>query len=1000
MKSKLTLLMLTVFLLAVVNTYSQTPPLVYSSENTGSSCIAPPLPAPGDLTNNPMLTDPFAWSNGSGRALNFADWSCRRNEIKTEIENYEIGTKQPVASTTTTLVSNVLTVKVKGPYNDQTLILTATLSVPTTGTAPFPVIIGMNGMPSATLFPDCIRMSFTAGQVVKYGGRDAADPYFKLYPQLHPDADTWLMGAYSAWSWGVSRLIDGLQQAQNLSLPGSEVYNVSKIAVNGCSYAGKMALFAGAFDERIALTMAIESGGGGAPSWRVSEALGLDVEKLTNTDYSWFMPSLKTNFVGREGIMPYDHHELMAMVAPRALLVTANTDYLWLSNESAYISAKATEEVYKNFGLQDRFGFIIDGGHGHCAIPVSQTPVHRAFIEKFLFNSLTANTNDIRINPYPETKYLPWIEGWAAASNANAPVIKITSPTDLQEFNVPATFTITTQVTDLDNNVTKVDFYNGKQLLGTDTIEPYTFTWSNVDGGEYSISAVVTDATGFTGNSNIRKVRVVKKTTPIFRTFAPPTIDGTVDNMWNDPAIKTFDAKTVLIGTGPFTNENLSGSAKAMWDDTYFYVLVQVKDNILINDSANNYQDDATEFYFDGNNGKTTNYQAGNDVQYTLRWNDAIVGTNNNIPVIGIVKSMIANQAGDGYVLEVKIPWSNIGVTPSIGKEVGFDFMLIDDDNGGDRDGKVSWNSASDNAYQNTSVFGTIELAGKIPTGEIYKVATPPNIDGIVDDVWNNPLIERFSAKNVLSGGVIIQNNLSGYAQAMWDNANVYLLAQVKDDVLIKDSADNYQDDNIEFYFDGNNAKSTAYQAGNDVQYTFRWNDEVVGRNNNIPVTGIVKSMIANSAGDGYILEVSIPWVNFGVTAPVNGNKIGFDFMIGDDDDGGNRDRKLAWNAIDDSAWQSTAVFGTITLIDSAALSVSNNFQDDSVRIYPNPAKNQIWVQGINNEFSYRITDITGKLQVSGKAQNTINIENLKQGIYFLDITDGVNEVCKKIIKE
>ena len=45
------------------------------------------------------------------------------------------------------------------------------------------------------------------------------------------------------------------------------------MAISGCSFAGKMALFAGAFDERIALTIAQEPGGGGVNAWRVSETL-------------------------------------------------------------------------------------------------------------------------------------------------------------------------------------------------------------------------------------------------------------------------------------------------------------------------------------------------------------------------------------------------------------------------------------------------------------------------------------------------------------------------------------------------------------------------------------------------------------------------------------------------------------------------------------------------------------------------------------------------------
>ena len=1008
MKTKstfLTILISTFVFINTFNTFAQIPPLVYDTENSGASCTAPPLPDPGDLLNYSMLPDPFGWADGSGRALDFTDWACRRNEIKNEIENYEIGFKQPVASTETTLESNVLTVNVTGPYNSEVLTLTATLNIPSTGSAPYPIIIGMNSMPSASLFPNSIRMTFSAGQVVQYGGRNAADPYFRLYPQLHPDDDTWLMGAYSAWSWGVSRLIDGLQQAQDLSLPGSDVYNVSKIGVNGCSYAGKMALFAGAFDERIALTMAVESGGGGAPAWRVSDVINGDfdggVETLDKTDSSWFLPSMFTNFGGRTSILPHDHHELLAMVAPRALLITGNSDYDWLANESAYVSARAVEEVYKQFGIEDRFGFVIDNGHGHCAIPASQTPVFQSFVNKFLFDDPSANTDDVRVHSYPDTDYNMWIDGWGSASDPNTPSVFIDTPEDLEEFNVPATITITTQVTDGDDNITKVEFYSDNVLLGEDTTAPYTFTWADVEGGEYILSAKVFDANDNSSESNFRKVRVIKDVTPIYRIFTAPTIDGTVDDLWNDASHVSFNATNVVLGTGPFTEANLSGSAKAMWDETYVYVLAQVKDDDLQNDSANNYQDDGVEFYFDGNNGKTAAYQAGNDVQYTFEWDatSPIVAANNGIATSGIDLSMIENTAMDGYVLEARIPWANFGVAPEIGLAVGFDFMLIDDDGGGDREGKLAWNASTDNAWQNTSVFGTIELAGKIPSGEVYKVNEAPTIDGVIDGVWNNPLIERFSAKNVLIGGVIAEDNLSGYAQVIWDDTNIYLLAQVKDDVLINDSANNYQDDAVEFYLDGNNAKTTSYQAGNDVQLTYRWDDAIIAANNGISTAGMEKVMVANSAGDGYILEALIPWANIGVT-PVNEQEVGFDFMLIDDDLGGDREGKLSWNATEDSAWQNTSVFGTITLISTTTLSTTDKvLLNNSIKVYPNPAQNELKIKGVNHEFNYRIVDVTGKLHLSGIAQNKIEIGSLKQGFYFLSIANGNNKIYKKIIK-
>lgn len=413
MNKKITLLAFLVIISITFKTYAQHP-TVYSIENTGAKCVAPLLPTPDNLKNYDMLPDPFAWSNGTGRLTKFNDWQCRRNEIKAEIEQYEIGQKpNKPKNISASFVGGVLTVVII--ENGQTLTLTSKVTMPASGNGPFPIVIGMNretGSVPADLFANAIKIPFIHDQVVAYsqGSRTPTDPYFKLYPQFHPDAETYTMGNYSAWAWGISRLIDGIELVKKQMKA-----DVKHIAVTGCSYAGKMALFAGAFDERIALTIAQESGGGGAPSWRVSETTG-KVEKISNTNYSWFLPSMGTNFSGRANVLPHDHHELMAMVAPRALLITGNTDYEWLANESAYVSARATEQVYKKFGISDRFGFYIDGGHPHCSVPVTQTQAMKAFIDRFLFDDKTANT-DIHEHPFPNTDYMKWIKDWVTLEN-------------------------------------------------------------------------------------------------------------------------------------------------------------------------------------------------------------------------------------------------------------------------------------------------------------------------------------------------------------------------------------------------------------------------------------------------------------------------------------------------------------------------------------------------------------------------------------------------------
>lgn len=376
-------------------------PFVYDVENMGADCKAPPLPAFADLPTVNPLTDPFEWSDGSGRDTSLAGWRRRRAEIAAEIQHYEIGKKPTRPENIEASYSEgKLTVKVT--VNGNTLTLTSAVTLPP-GDGPFPAVIGMGwgtGSLPSDIFSgrDIATIAFNFGQVMAHTQNRGREPINKLYPDLIS------MGAYSAWSWGVSRIIDGLELV-------SDDLNIDRkhLAVTGCSFAGKMALFAGAFDERIALTVAQESGGGGAAAWRVSETLG-KVETLRATSHAWFSADL-FQFSNAVPKLPYDHHELMAMVAPRALLVLGNPDYEWLADESGYVSCRAAHEVWKAFGVPDRFGFSIVGGHGHCRLPDSQRPEVEAFVEKFLLGVTTANTN-VTTNPYDYVDYSRWIEWW------------------------------------------------------------------------------------------------------------------------------------------------------------------------------------------------------------------------------------------------------------------------------------------------------------------------------------------------------------------------------------------------------------------------------------------------------------------------------------------------------------------------------------------------------------------------------------------------------------
>jgi len=298
------------------------------------------------------------------------------------------------------------------------------------GSGPFPALIAMTffsfgsgantgSLPSSVFTSRPIAtVDFVHNQItsLSFGVvNHSSDPFYQLYPELCAgtcNGNVSNSGQYAAWSWGVSRLIDGMDIATRQAVNPLPI-DMKHLAVTGCSYAGKMALFAGAFDERVALTIPQESGGGGAPAWRVTheiEAYGAS-EDIQRTSYDWFAGQMK-QFAGDNGYkLPTDHHELMAMVAPRALLETGNTDFYWLSNRSNYITARATQQIYNTFGIGDRFGFYIDGRHGHCATLPAEAPAIAAFVDKFLLGDTAANT-DVEVTPYPTLDYSRWTAWW------------------------------------------------------------------------------------------------------------------------------------------------------------------------------------------------------------------------------------------------------------------------------------------------------------------------------------------------------------------------------------------------------------------------------------------------------------------------------------------------------------------------------------------------------------------------------------------------------------
>lgn len=154
-----------------------------------------------------------------------------------------------------------------------------------------------------------------------------------------------------AWSWGFSRMLDYLEKVPEI--------DAKRVAVVGHSRNGKTALLAAAMDERFALTIPSQAGCGGTAPSRVSSELAkpgpngrptAETVPIINRSFPhWFSGHFKA-FNAAVEKLPFDQHELIALCAPRPVLLSNATEDLWANPDGQFAMLHAAAPVYALFG--------------------------------------------------------------------------------------------------------------------------------------------------------------------------------------------------------------------------------------------------------------------------------------------------------------------------------------------------------------------------------------------------------------------------------------------------------------------------------------------------------------------------------------------------------------------------------------------------------------------------------------------------------------------------
>lgn len=344
------------------------------------------FPDPAKLPLKQDLPDPLVMFNGA-KVTSKEQWQKdRRPELKKLYEHYMFG-HAPAAPRVNGNVERTDTKALNGKATLKEITLTfagidgpkirVLLVVPNKRNGPAPVFVGINFAgnhaalddPKIQLNPNWIPGNYKGvkdnkatdasrgSQKEVWNIEDAIDRGYAValfYAgdidadrkdvregiQKHfPNAD-W--STIHAWAWGFSRVIDYL-----VTLPEIDA---SRIIVVGHSRMGKTALLAGAFDERIALVIPHQAGcGGSAPSRAIGNKGAESVERINTSFSHWFNQRFK-EFNKEPERLPFDQHCLIAMCAPRPVLLSNAVEDKWANPDGQFQLLVAADPVYKLLG--------------------------------------------------------------------------------------------------------------------------------------------------------------------------------------------------------------------------------------------------------------------------------------------------------------------------------------------------------------------------------------------------------------------------------------------------------------------------------------------------------------------------------------------------------------------------------------------------------------------------------------------------------------------------